>query len=325
MNICIKGIESDKIYTFKLRKDLHMDREHINSKLSLGLLILCFIETILIFSTNGQMNRRIVDLQQDITILESDLKDGLSSIRTDLDKNIAMQTKLYSDFSYHVEGGVGGQIHLTLNAALKSLPSNATATFLVSRDSKSAEPIKTVINNNSISGSITLPISESIDVSLLIADKTQTQTEYLGKITDISSYLSNHLYLTSDLSIKPKGDKLALTGGYVLLNSKPAQKIDSVHLELLRDGKMIHNFYFTEKPASQADAAKQSVFNLIFSDLMVDKTPGDYELNIIALEGNLEYTSKPKFFKIDTNGTLSETSASAKTSTFDVKLLTDEK
>lgn len=296
-----------------------MDREQFKSIWIIGLFAICFIQIALMLTITGSMNQKITLLQDDIHEIQSDFNTRLASVTGKLETALTMQNSLVSDFSYSLEGQSGGQIHLSLNAILKSLPDGAVPTFQITRDGKSYDLTKTTLKNNVITSEITFPLTETVEIFLFVRDKTQTQTENLGTINNVSSCLTDHLYLTPNLTIDNKKDN-SLSGHYVLLNNRPSRPLDSIRLEMWHNYDIVHTFYFSQDSSNNKTANQPDVYTLTFNNVTTPDQPGDYTIRIVAEEETVKYECDAQTFTVNQNGNAE--SIQSKEDTFDISMLT---
>lgn len=296
-----------------------MDREQFKSIWIIGLFAICFIQIALMLTITGSMNQKITLLQDDIHEIQSDFNTRLAAVTGKLETALTMQNSLVSDFSYSLEGQAGGQIHLSLNAILKSLPDGAVPTFQITRDGKSYDLTKTTLKNNLITSEITFPLTETVEIFLFVRDKTQTQTENLGTINNVSSCLTDHLYLTPNLTIDNKKDN-SLSGHYVLLNNRPSRPLDSIRLEMWHNYDIVHTFYFSQDSSNNKTANQPDVYTLTFNNVTTPDQPGDYTIRIVAEEETVKYECDAQTFTVNQNGNAE--SIQSKEDTFDISMLT---
>lgn len=296
-----------------------MDREQFKSIWIIGLFAICFIQIALMLTITGSMNQKITLLQDDIHEIQSDFNTRLAAVTGKLETALTMQNSLVSDFSYRLEGQAGGQIHLSLNAILKSLPDGAVPTFQIMRDGKSYDLTKTTLKNNVITSEITFPLTETVEIFLFVRDKTQTQTENLGTINNVSSCLTDHLYLTPNLTVDNKKDN-TLSGHYVFLNNKPSRPLDSIRLEMWNNNDIVHTFYFSQDSSNNKTANQPDVYTLTFNNVTTPEQPGNYTIRIVAEEETVKYECDAQTFTVNQNGNAE--SIQTKEDTFHISMLT---
>lgn len=136
------------------------------------------------------LNRRIDEVRQntsnltgDVGTIRSEMSTQMSSLTGRMEEILKSQNDLTADYGYTVDAVelAAGTAVLTAYAVPKQFVPGMTARFSAVSDGKTVETDAALGENQSFSGKITCPLSDSIVLSVVFDDGTSLQTQYLDE------------------------------------------------------------------------------------------------------------------------------------------------
>lgn len=253
-----------------------------------------------------RMDARFNSLDTALSLTQDLVEERIHSVGQEMEAAISMQSSLTSDFHYNLQPAPRGKVLLTLDANLKNYSSGSAVSFTVTPNNGETSLVKTTVSNNALSATVTLPVCDTIKVGLVITDNSNTQSQALEEIKNVTQCLTDHLYLSPDLAFKQEGADLFLSGSYSLLNeygSLPEQQLDMVRLEITQEGTTLHSFYFSQDFESALPEGQDNHV-LLFERIRLQPKPGsDVTFSIRARDnGGFEYLCASQIISVNSDG-----------------------
>lgn len=262
----------------------------------------------------NRMDRRLSQMDSRLDALSSSLDSRLESVGEEMARMLAEQASLIveSSFHYNIQTASQKRILLSLNANLKQYNDGTAATFSVTCDDGETILARTNVNQGALSANITLPLCETIQVGLILTTPGSTQTQPLGQIDQVSALLTDHLYLTPDLTVTQSQDQLLLTGSFTVLDTlahMENKQLAMSRLEIRQNDALAHTFYFSELFDSPLLEEGSSLYSLTFDKIPVKALPGStITLTVRSRDkAGFEYLCPTHTIQVDENGALQET------------------
>lgn len=262
----------------------------------------------------GQLNRRLTSMDARLDSLSSTMDSRLEGVGEEMARVLAEQASLIVDssFRYNIQTASQNRILLSLNANLKQYTDGTAASFSVTCDDGETILARTNVNQGALSANITLPLCETIQVGLILTTPGSTQTQQLGEIDQVSALLTDHLYLTPDLTVTQSQDQLLLTGSFSVLDTlahMENKQLAMSRLEIRQNDTLVHTFYFSELFDSPLLEEGSSLYSLTFDKIAVKALPDSTTTLTVRSrdKAGFEYLCQTHTILVDSSGALQNT------------------
>ncbi|MBR5265772.1 MAG: helix-turn-helix transcriptional regulator [Clostridia bacterium] len=249
-----------------------------------AILVLALVWLFISYADKMQrLENNINNLQSNMSHIRTDINSQIYSIQKEITDSLKKEYGLISDYSidYHDVDMASRTVALDISASPRLWNDGDTLTFLVDSDGKQVSA-EGVYVNGTVTASLTVPLSDYVEVSALIVNGGTTKQE---KIDDLHELLSMQLLEVDGhgriSSTRTLGnDKLTISGDiYVNIHSRiydesrPVRsRVKSAVFEFIENGKV----------TSTIDLLKESRPDFNFTEMY------DFEYDIGTIERNIK-------------------------------------